>query len=236
MPAVSPPPGNRLLAALDDSVLARLLPRLDQVELTLNDVLYEPNDSVTDVYFPVDAIVSLFCVLEDGASAGTAMIGNEGMIGLALVTRGAAMPFRAVVQSDGRALKLRGKYLVEEFAKCGALHDLLLRYAQVLLTQSAQIAACNRYHTVAQQLSRWLLQAADRATPRNLRMTQELIAVNLGVRREAITTAARGLQRAGVIDYSRGHITVLDRSLLEELACECYGIVRRETDRLLSGF
>ncbi len=234
MPADSLSPENRLLAALDPAVLERLRPRLEHVELVLNDVLYEPGDPVMDVYFPLDAIVSLFAVLEDGASAGIAVIGNEGMTGLARVMRDGATPFRAVVQGEGRAMRLRGKHLAEEFAKCESLHDLLLRYTQVLMTQSAQIAVCNRYHNVGQQLCRWLLQAADRATPRNLHMTQELIAVNLGVRREAITTAARALQQSGVIDYSRGHITVLDRRRLEALGCECYAVVRRETDRLLS--
>lgn len=144
------------------------------------------------------------------------------------------MPFQAVVQSDGGALRVKGKVLAEEFAKCGALHDLLLRYTQVLLTQSAQIAVCNRYHTAGQQLCRWLLQAVDRSPSRNLRMTQERIAANLGVRREAVTAAARGLQQSGVIDYSRGHITVLDRKKLEALGCECYGVMQRETDRLLT--
>lgn len=233
MQAIPPVAENRLLGALDAAALARLQPRLEYVELMLNDVLYEPGDPVTDVYFPIDAIVSLFSMLEDGASASIAMIGNEGMVGIALLTRRGAMPFHAIVQGEGRMLRMRGKFLAEEFARCGALHDLLLRYTQVLLTQSAQTAVCNRYHTVSQQLCRWLLQAADRAHPRNLHMTQELIADNLGVRREAVTAAARSLQQAGVIDYSRGHVTVLDRKRLEERSCECYGIVRRETERLI---
>lgn len=233
MPAARTPAANRLLAALDSAATARVLPKLETVALSINDVLYEPGDTVSDVYFPLDTIVSLSYVLEDGAATDIAVVGNEGMTGLALVTGGETAPFRAVVQSDGEALRMKGKFLKAEFDRFERLHTLLLRYIQSLLTQMAQNAVCNRHHTVDQQLCRWLLLSLDRVPSKTLHMTQELIATNLGVRREAVTTAARALQRRGVIDYSRGHITVLDRARLEASSCECYAVVRDETDRLL---
>lgn len=227
---------QRLLAAFEHAGCLHLLDALEPVTLALNDVLYEPGETVGSVWFPDDALVSLFHVLADGASTDIALVGNEGMIGIALLTGGVATPFRAVVQAGGSAWRLRGQLLSEAFQTNRKVRDVLLRYTQVLLTQLAQAAVCNRHHAVDQQLCRWLLHALDRVPGRTLDMTQELIATNLGVRREGVTAAARKLQQQNIIDYSRGHITVLDRAQLEAASCECYAVVRNETDRLLPPF
>lgn len=227
------PSENRLLAALDRPARERLFAALEPAELVLGEVLCEPGDVPAHAWFPVDAIISLLYVLEDGASTDVALAGNDGMIGAAFVTGGDAMPYRAVVQRGGFAFRVKAQRLKDELNRNRRTRELLLRYTQVLLTQIAQTAVCNRHHTVDQQLCRWLLESLDRSPSRTLDMTQELIATNLGVRREGVTAAARKLQQQDVIDYSRGHITVLDRARLETLCCECYDVVRRETERLL---
>ena len=201
--------------------------------LQLGEVLYESGAELQHVYFPTDSIVSLLYVLDNGASAEIAVVGNEGMVGVALFMGGETTPNRAVVQAAGTAYRLRGRVLKEEFNRSGALQHLLLRYTQALLTQMAQTAVCNRHHSVDQQLCRWLLLSLDRLPGSELRMTQELIGNMLGVRREGVTEAAGKLQAAGAITYSRGHITVLDRAKLESRCCECYAVVKRESDRLL---
>lgn len=227
------PTGNQLLRALGPDVIARLLPHLELVDLPLGTVLYESGDTLRKVYFPVDSIVSLLYVLADGAAAEIAVVGNDGMIGIALFMGGETTPNRAIVQSAGSAYCLSGQRLKDEFHLNGALHDLLLRYTQALITQMAQTAVCNRHHSVNQQLCRWLLLSIDRLASNELRMTQELIADMLGVRREGVTEAAGKLQRLGIIHYQRGHITVLDRPKLENMCCECYAVVKKEVDRLL---
>ena len=224
---------NHLLAVLPESELARLLPRLEQIELPLGEALYESGDRLNHVYFPTTAIVSLLYVMENGASAEIAVVGNEGIVGIALFMGGETMPNRAVIQSAGHAYRLRGQLLQQEFNRAGALQHLLLRYTLALLTQMAQTAVCNRHHTVDQQLCRWLLLSLDRLPANELSMTQELIANMLGVRREGVTEAAGKLQTAGLIHYSRGRITVLDRPGLEKRVCECYEVVRQEFRRLL---
>jgi CRP-like cAMP-binding protein len=201
--------------------------------MPLGDVLYESGSQLRYVYFPTTSIVSLLYVMEDGASAEIAVVGNEGMVGVALFMGGETTPSRAVVQSAGHAYRLKGQLLKEEFHRAAALQHLLLRYTQALLTQMAQTAVCNRHHSVDQQLCRWLLLSLDRLPSNKLTMTQELIANMLGVRREGVTEAAGKLQKAGVISYRRGHIKVLDRAKLEKLSCECYEAVRLETARLL---
>ena len=201
--------------------------------MPLGHVLYESGGSLQYVYFPTDSIISLLYVMEDGASAEIAVVGNEGMVGVALFMGGETTPNRAIVQVAGTAYRLRGQFLKQEFSRSGALQQLLLRYTQALLTQMAQTAVCNRHHSVDQQLCRWLLLSLDRLPSSELTMTQELIGNMLGVRREGVTAAAGKLQAAGAIHYSRGHITVLDRSMLEERCCECYAVVKREFDRLL---
>lgn len=231
-PVVSPF-DNRLLAALDHAGRDRLFALLEPVDIDLGEVLCEPDDIAGHVWFPADAIVSLLYVIEEGASTDIALVGNDGMVGAAFVTGGDAMPYRAVVQRSGSALRMKPQALKDEMERNRRLRELLLRYTQVLLVQIAQTAVCNRHHTVDQQVCRWLLESLDRSPTRTLDMTQELIATNLGVRREGVTAAARRLQQLGVIDYSRGHITVLARTRLEELCCECYGVVRRESGRLL---
>jgi CRP-like cAMP-binding protein len=195
--------------------------------------LYESGDQLQHVYFPTASIVSLLYVMADGASAEIAVVGNEGIIGIALFMGGETMPNRAVVQSAGHAYRLKGQVLKEEFNRAGELQHLLLRYTQALLTQMSQTAVCNRHHSVDQQLCRWLLLSLDRLPSNELTMTQELIANMLGVRREGVTEAAGKLQNAGLIHYSRGHIKVLDRPRLEARACECYQVVKTEFDRLL---
>jgi len=233
MPVTRDPTGNHLLAALAPEERERIFPHLHLVEMPLGKVLYESDDTLRYVYFPTDCIVSLLYVLLDGASAELAVVGNEGLIGIALFMGGETTPNRAIVQSTGHAFRLGGQRLKEEFHRHGTLQGLFLRYTQALITQMAQTAVCNRHHSVDQQLCRWLLLSLDRLSSNQLTMTQELIANMLGVRREGVTEAAGKLQRLGVIRYSRGHITVLDRPRLEQLSCECYAVVKRETDRLL---
>jgi CRP-like cAMP-binding protein len=225
---------NRLLAALSPAERDRLVPHLKLVPMPLGKVLYESGDVMRHVYFPIDCIISLLYVMEDGASAEISVVGNEGLIGIALFMGGETTPSRAIVQSAGHAYRLIGRELKEEFHRNGQMQLLLLRYTQALITQMAQTAVCNRHHSVDQQLCRWLLLSLDRLSSNKLTMTQELIANMLGVRREGVTEAAGKLQKLGVIRYSRGHITVLDREKLERLCCECYAVVRKETDRLLA--
>lgn len=224
---------NHLLAALPTSVQQRLFPLLEVVALPLGKVLYESGDTMRYVYFPTDSIVSLLYVMESGASAEISVVGNEGIVGVSLFMGGESTPSRAVVQSAGSAYRLAGQKLKDEFNRHSELMQLLLRYTQSLITQMAQTAVCNRHHSIDQQLCRWLLLSLDRLPDNKLTMTQELIANMLGVRREGVTEAAGKLQKLGVIDYCRGHITVLDRSQLEALSCECYAVVKRESDRLL---
>jgi len=234
MPIFPPNPRqNHLLAALSESISERLFPHLELVPMPLGEALYESGGRLNHVFFPTTAIVSLLYVMEDGASAEIAVVGNDGMVGIALFMGGETMPNRAVVQSAGHAYRLQGQLLKQEFNHHGALQHLLLRYTLALLTQMAQTAVCNRHHSVDQQLCRWLLLSLDRLPSNELRMTQELIANMLGVRREGVTEAALKLQRAGLIDYSRGPITVLDRPGLEARVCECYEVVRKEFQRLL---
>jgi CRP-like cAMP-binding protein len=211
----------------------RLYPHLQLVPMPLGKVLYESGDLRRHVYFPTDSIISLLYVMADGASAEISVVGNEGLIGIALFMGGETTPSRAVVQSAGSAYRLMGQYLKEEFRRNSGMQLLLLRYTQALITQMAQTAVCNRHHSVDQQLCRWLLLSLDRLSSNTLIMTQELIANMLGVRREGVTEAAGKLQELGVIRYARGRITVLDRPRLEQLCCECYAVVKKETDRLL---
>ena len=226
------PQRNQLLAALSQQECDRIFPHLKLVPMPLGKVLYEPGDVLRHVYFPVDCIVSLLYVMEDGASAEISVVGNEGMIGIALFMGGETTPSRAIVQSSGHAFRLLGPLLKEEFHRSGEMQLLLLRYTQALITQMAQTAVCNRHHSVDQQLCRWLLLSLDRLEGDELTMTQELIANMLGVRREGVTEAAGKLQKLKVIRYARGKITVLNRTKLEALCCECYAVVKRETDRL----
>ena len=227
------PLDNHLLAALPTEVQHRLLPHLELVPMPLGTVLYESGDTMRYAYFPIDCIVSLLYVMVDGASAEISVVGNEGLIGVALFMGGLSTPSRALVQSAGHAYRMPGQRLKDEFNRHAELMLLLLRYTQALITQMAQTAVCNRHHSIDQQLCRWLLLSLDRLQDNRLSMTQELIANMLGVRREGVTEAAGKLQKLGVIEYSRGHITVLDRPKLEALCCECYAVVKRETDRLL---
>jgi len=229
----SSPLQNRLLAALPPSEYARLVPHLEEHPLALGAVLYESGSELRHVYFPTDSIVSLLYVTQDGESAEVSVVGNEGVIGVALFMGGETMPNRAVVQSAGTAYRLPGRLLKQEFHGNIQLQDLLLRYTQALLTQMSQTAVCNRHHSLDQQLCRWLLLSRDRLPSDDLFMTQELIANMLGVRREGVTTAAHKLQEAGLIKYRRGHITVLDRQGLEARTCECYAVVKNEYERLL---
>ncbi len=233
MPAVINPDKNHLLAALTAIERERLYPHLQLVPMPLGKVLYESGDVMRHVYFPTDSIISLLYVLEDGASAEISVVGNEGIVGVSLFMGGETTPSRAIVQSAGFAYRLIGQLLKEEFHRNGGMQILLLRYTQALLTQMAQTAVCNRHHSVDQQLCRWLLLSLDRLVTNKLTMTQELIANMLGVRREGVTDAAGKLQKLGVIQYARGRITVLDRPKLEKLCCECYAVVKKETDRLL---
>ena len=226
------PEHNYLLAALTLDERARVFPHLRLVSMPLGKVLYESGDALEYVYFPTNSIVSLLYVLESGASAEISVVGNEGLIGIALFMGGDTTPSRAIVQSAGHAYRLAGQWLKDEFHRNGGLQVLLLRYTQALITQMAQTAVCNRHHSVDQQLCRWLLLSLDRLKSNKLVMTQELIANMLGVRREGVTDAAGKLQKLGAISYSRGRITVLDRPQLEQLCCECYSVVKRETDRI----
>lgn len=232
------PRQNHLLAALPAEEYERLFPHLELVQMPRGDVLYESGGELRYAYFPTTAIVSLLYVLEDGASAEVAGVGNEGIIGVALFMGGGTMPNRALVQCAGYAYRLKCRLLKDELNRAGgrrssALGALLLRYTQALITQISQTAVCNRHHSVEQQLCRWLLLSLDRSPSNELTLTQELIASALGVRREGITEAAGKLQHAGFVSYRRGHITVLDRSGLEKRACECYRAVKTEFDRLL---
>ncbi|HLX80639.1 MAG TPA: Crp/Fnr family transcriptional regulator [Burkholderiales bacterium] len=235
MPAPHTPKQNHLLAALPDAEYARLLPDLEPLPLELGLPLYESGGPQEYVYFPTASIVSLLYVMHDGSSAEIAVVGNEGVVGIALFMGGESTPSRAVVQSAGGAYRLKGGALKTEFERGGTLQHLLLRYTQALITQMAQTAVCNRHHAVEQQLCRWLLLSLDRLSSNELTMTQTLIANMLGVRREGVTEAAGKLQAEGLIQYSRGKITVLDRPKLEARVCECYAVVKQESDRLLSG-
>lgn len=227
------PRQNHLLDALPAIDHNRIAARLELVTLKLGDVLYEPGVPLRYVYFPATAIVSLLYVMEDGSSAEIAIVGNEGILGIALFMGGDTTPSRAVVQSAGHAYRLKAQLLKDEFARFGPFLRVLLRYTQALITQMAQTAVCNRHHTVDQQLCRWLLLSLDRLESNELTMTQELIANMLGVRREGVTEAAGKLQHAGLIHYRRGKIMVLDRPRLEARSCECYQVVKTEFDRLL---
>src|ERR1022692_3295592 len=224
---------NGLLAALPETERARWMPQLELVDMPLGEVLYESGMTLSHVYFPTTAIVSLLYVTESGESAEIAVVGREGLVGISLLLGGESTPSRAVVQSAGQGLRLRAQVLKDEFNHAPVLH-LLLRYIQALLTQMSQTAVCNRHHSLDQQLCRWLLLSLDRLPSNELVMTQELIANMLGVRREGVTEAAGKLQDAGLIQYSRGHITVVNRAGIEARSCECYAVVKRESDRLLA--
>lgn len=231
--AKASPSQNFLLGALPPSDFERLAPHLELVILPLGKVLYEPGGQLTHAYFPVTSIISLHYVMESGASAETAGVGNEGVLGVSLFMGGETTPSSAVVQTAGQAYRLPSRVLLQEFNRGELMQRLLLRYTQALITQMTQTAACNRHHSVDQQLCRWLLLTTDRVSTRELVMTHELVASMLGVRREGITEAAGNLQAAGYISYRRGHITVLDRGGLESRVCECYAVVKREIKRLL---
>jgi CRP-like cAMP-binding protein len=229
----SDPDQNRLLAVLPQPERERLFPHLEKIKMPLGKVLYESGGQMSHVYFPATAIISLLSVMDNGSSAEIAIVGYEGIVGVALFLGGETMPSRAVVQSAGIAFRLPGPLLQQEFNRSGPLQHLLLRYTMAFLAQMAQTAVCNRHHTIDQQLCRWLLLSLDRLPSNELSMTQELIANMLGVRREGVTVAAGKLHNAGLISYSRGRITVLDRPGLEARVCECYGVVRDEFARLL---
>jgi len=233
MVAHTDPRTNQLLAALPDAEWQRWLPQLEWVAMPLGQVLYESGRTLSHVYFPTTAIVSLLYVMEDGASAEIAVAGFEGMVGIALFMGGGTTPSRGVVQSAGEGWRLPSAVMRDEFNKSPPVMHLMLRYTQALITQMAQTAVCNRHHSLDQQLCRWLLLSLDRLDGPDLRMTQELIANILGVRREGVTEAALNLQKAGLIRYARGHIHVLDRPGLEARSCECYAVVKKEYDRLL---
>lgn len=224
---------NHLLSALPPEEAGRWKPQLEQVEMPLGQVLYESGRTLSHVYFPTTAIVSLLYVMENGASAEIAVVGNEGLVGISLFMGGESTPSRAVVQSAGSGFRLRAQMIKDEFNRSGPVMHLLLRYTQALITQMAQTAVCNRHHSLDQQLCRWLLLSLDRLKSSELVMTQELIANMLGVRREGVTEAALKLQSAGLIRYARGRISVLDRPGLEARTCECYAVVKKEYDRLL---
>jgi CRP-like cAMP-binding protein len=233
MSAMHDAKSNHLLAALPVVDWERLEPNLKLMELPLAHVVYESGDQQDYVYFPIDSIISLLYVMEDGASAEIAIVGNEGMVGIAIFMGGETTPSRAIVQSAGHGYRLSAAIVKQEFVRGGSLQRLLLRYTQALITQMAQTAVCNRHHSIDQQLCRWLLLSIDRLPSNELTMTQELIANMLGVRRSGVTEAALKLQAAGLIRYSHGHIAVLDRTGLEKRVCECYAVVKREFDRLL---
>jgi CRP-like cAMP-binding protein len=224
---------NHLLAALPDAEWQRWLPQLERVEMPLGQVLYEAGGTLSHVYFPTTAIVSLLYVMENGASAEIAVVGNEGIVGISLFMGGDSTSSRAVVQSAGQGYRLKAHIMKADFNRAGPVLHLLLRYTQALITQMAQTAVCNRHHSLDQQLCRWLLLSLDRLQGNELVMTQELIANMLGVRREGVTEGALKLQQAGLIRYARGHISVLDRNGLQKRSCECYAVVKKEYDRLL---
>jgi CRP-like cAMP-binding protein len=224
---------NHLLAALPDAEAQRWLPQLERVDMPLGQVLYESGGTLSHVYFPTTAIVSLLYVMENGASAEIAVVGNEGIVGISLFMGGDSTSSRAVVQSAGLGYRLKAQIMKDDFNRAGPVLHLLLRYTQALITQMAQTAVCNRHHSLDQQLCRWLLLSLDRLQGNELVMTQELIANMLGVRREGVTEGALKLQQAGLIRYARGHISVLDRDGLQRRSCECYAVVKKEYDRLL---
>ena len=233
MDEVANPKQNHLLDALLSAEFDRLSPNLELVEMSLGKVLYESGGMLEHVYFPTNSIISLLYVMANGSAAEIAVVGNEGILGISLFMGGETTSSRAVVQSAGHAYRLKAQLLKDEFNRGGPVQRLLLRYTQALITQMAQTAVCNRHHSVEQQLCRWLLLSLDRLATDKLTMTQELIANMLGVRREGVTDAAGKLQREGLINYSRGRITVLDRPKLEKRSCECYQVVKAEFDRLL---
>jgi CRP-like cAMP-binding protein len=224
---------NHLLASLPPAIRTLWMPHLELVDLELGQVLHEAQGRLTHVHFPLTAIVSLLYVMENGSSAEIAVVGNDGMVGFALIMGGDTTPSRAVVQSAGAGLRMKAQFMKHEFNLVPPVMHLMLRFTQALITQMAQTAVCNRHHSLDQQLCRWLLLSMDRLRGNELLMTQELIANMLGVRREGVTEAANKLQRAGLIKYARGHITVLDRAGLERRTCECYRVVRQEYQRLL---
>jgi len=236
MTPTADPRDNHILNALPAFERAELIPHLKLVPMPLGMVVYESGATMRHIYFPIDSIVSLLYLMEDGATAEIAVVGREGAIGVSLFMGGETTPGRAVVQSAGHAYRLSGKQLKLEFNRHGKMLHVLLRYTQSLITQMAQTAVCNRHHSLDQQLCRWLLLSLDRLSGNELKMTQELIAGMLGVRREGVTEAAGKLQKAGAIRYSRGKITVLDRPQLERLSCECYAVVKKESDRLLGPY
>jgi len=233
MATVPNPRQNRLLAALPEAEWSRWAAHLEPVDMPLGKVLYESGSRQSHVYFPTTSIVSLLYVMEDGASAEIAVVGNEGIVGISLFMGGESTPSRALVQSAGQGFRLKANLMLQEFNRAGPVLHLLLRYTQALITQMSQTAVCNRHHSLDQQLCRWLLLSLDRLHSKELVMTQELIANMLGVRREGVTEAAGNLQQAGLIRYQRGHITVVDRNGLEKRTCECYAVVKNEYDRLL---
>jgi CRP-like cAMP-binding protein len=233
MNEISEPRDNQLLAALPDDAWARWMPQLEPVKLPLGKVLYESGSRLSHVYFPTTAIVSLLHLMEDGSSAEIAIVGRDGMVGVSLFMGGDSTTSRAVVQSAGQGYRLSSNLMMLEFNRAGPVLHLVLRYTQALISQMTQTAVCNRHHSLDQQLCRWLLLSMDRLPSNELVMTQELIANMLGVRREGVTEAAGHLQKAGLIDYRRGHITILDRPGLEQRTCECYAVVKKEYDRLL---
>ena len=230
---LSDPMENRLLAAMPEPVRSRLFAQLEPVDLPLGKVLYESGSKLSHIYFPTTSIVSILYVTKDGSSAEIAVVGNEGVVGIALFMGGGSTTSQAVVQSGGHGYRLKPSGVLEEFNRGGPVLNLLLRYTQALITQTAQTAVCNRHHTLDQQLCRWLLLSLDRLRTNEIVMTQELIANMLGVRREGVTEAAGKLQAAGLIRYKRGRIHIVDRAGLERRTCECYGVVRRENERLL---
>jgi CRP-like cAMP-binding protein len=228
------PLNNTLLAALSDAARLRIFPKLKLVELSLGDVIYESNQSIEYVYFPIDCIISLLYVMVNGSSAEISVVGKEGMAGVTVIMGGESTPNRLIVQSRGRAYRMPAADLKQEFNQNSEIRIITLRFTQALITQMSQTAVCNRHHSIDQQLCRWLLLSLDRLGSNQLNMTQELIANMLGVRREGVTEAAGKLQKLGVIEYRRGRIDVLDRPKLESLCCECYAVVKRETPRLQS--
>jgi CRP-like cAMP-binding protein len=233
VPSAPSPLQNHILEALPETVRERLFPHLKLVALRTGEVLYESGAPLRQIYFPANCVISLLYVLENGSSAEISVVGNEGAVGVSLFMGGETTTSRAIVQSGGAAYRLTGRMLKAEFERYGDMLHILLRYSQSLLTQMAQTAVCNRHHSVDQQLCRWLLLSLDRLPSNKLTVTQEMIANMLGVRREGVTAAAGKLQKLGVIRYVRGQITVLDRPQLERLSCECYAVVKRETDRVL---
>jgi CRP-like cAMP-binding protein len=228
------PDQNHLLAALPEEILERISPYLELTTKRVGDVIYESGDRLQHIYFPTSAIVSLQYVMENGASAEIAGVGNEGVLGVALFMGCDTTPCRATVQTAGSIVRLNSRLMMEEFNRAGPMMRLMLRYTQSLIAQVSQTTGCNRHHSIEQQLCRWLLLTLDRLPSNELTMTQELIASMLGVRREGVTEAAGNLQRAGLINYHRGHITVLDRARLEAHSCECYSVVKKEHKRLLN--